>query len=358
MAALSEFKVEATDTTNPTNKVTVKFVKATADFSNDVKPLEPEFQSESRKKKEGDKRTYGPVAMAIDGNDDTAWGIDAGPGRRNVPRKAVFVPEKPVEFPNGAILDFRLAQNHGGDNSDDNQNHNLGRFRLSVTRDTNAVADPLPAGVREIFKTPRQQRSPSQVATVFSYWRTTVPEFKEANEKIDALWRQWPEGSPTQTLVARADRGPGDDRRPTHMFKRGDWLKPDKEVNAGVPSFLHPLPAGADDSRLTFARWLMDRKSPTTARVFVNRMWQQYFWNRDRGDGRGFRYAIGRAFASATARLAGVRVHGPRLEHQGDAPAHRELGNVPAIVPCHSGAAREGPLQPAAGAWSAIPRRG
>ena len=47
------------------------------------------------------KRVTGPVEFAIDGKDETAWGIDAGPGRRNVPRKAVFVPEKPVELAGG-----------------------------------------------------------------------------------------------------------------------------------------------------------------------------------------------------------------------------------------------------------------
>ena len=215
--------------------------------------------------------------MAIDGNGDTAWGIDAGPGRRNQPRKAVFVTEKPLQFTNGVVLNFNLQQNHGGDNSDDNENHNLGRFRISVTSATNAVADPIPAGVREIFKIPRQQRKPAQVATIFSYWRTTVPEFKEVNEKIETLWQQWPEGAPTLTLIVRKDRGPGDEKRTTHMFKRGDWLKPAKEVSAGVPAFLHPLPANADASRLTLAKWLVDRKSPTTARVFVNRLWQEYF---------------------------------------------------------------------------------
>ena len=81
-----------------------------------------------------------------------------------------------VAFTNGVILTFSLVQNHGGWNSDDNQNHNLGRFRLSVTSATNAVADPVPAAVRDIFKIPRDQRSPAQIAAVFSYWRTTVPE--------------------------------------------------------------------------------------------------------------------------------------------------------------------------------------
>lgn len=277
MSALSEFKVEAADLKNPTNKVTVKFVKATADFANAEKRLEPEFQSENRKRNGGDKRVYGPVSMAIDGNGETAWGIDAGPGRRNQARKAVFLPDKPLQFANGMVLDFYLQQNHGGDNSDDNQNHNLGRFRLSVSAATNAAADPLPAGVREIFRIAREQRSPAQTAAVFSFWRTTVPEFKETNQKIEKLWQEWPEGAQTLTLQTRREIGPGDEKRQTRMFKRGDWLQPGKSVSAGVPAFLHALPANADDSRMTLARWLVDRRSPTTARVLVNRVWQAYF---------------------------------------------------------------------------------
>ena len=77
--------------------------------------------------------------------------------------------------------------------------------------------------------------------------------------------------------MARKDRGAGDKKRETDIFTRGDWLKPGKEVKAGVPAFLHQLPKGADSSRLTFAKWLVDRKSPTTARVFVNRIWQSFF---------------------------------------------------------------------------------
>src|SRR5262249_43951859 len=60
--------------------------------------------------------------------------------------------------------------------------------------------------------------------------------------------------------------------------KRGDFLKPGKQVTAGVPAFLHPLAdANAPGNRLTLAKWLVDRRSPTTARVFVNRIWQAYF---------------------------------------------------------------------------------
>lgn len=277
MAALSEFKVTARDLANPTNVVEVKFVRATADFENAEKPLEAEFQSESRKARGGDKRTYGPVAHAIDGNADTAWGIDAGPGRRNVARKAVFIPERPLVSEAGFVLTFGLQQNHGGDNSDDNQNHNLGRWRISVTSATNAVADPVPAAVREILAVAPEQRSVRQVRAVFSYWRTTVPEFGEVNERIEALWARWPEGSPTLVLAARDGREAGSEPRVTRVLRRGDWLKPGDEVSAGVPAMLHPIESRAGGSRLAFARWLVDRRSPTTARTLVNRVWQHYF---------------------------------------------------------------------------------
>ena len=273
MAALSEFKVTATDPENPTNKVSVKFIQATADFANEGKSLEAEFDDRSDK-----KRTYGPVSHAIDGKKETAWGIDAGPGRRNQSRKAVFVAEKPVSFPKGAILEFELHQEHGGWNSDDLQTHNLGRFRLSVSSATNAVADPLPAVVREIvMKTPAEGRSPAQTGAVFSYWRTTQTNFAEANTRIEALRKQWPEGAPALVFAARQGQGPGESRMTTRLLRRGDWLKPDREVTHGTPAFLHSLPAGADDSRLTLARWLVNPRSPTTARVAVNRLWQQYF---------------------------------------------------------------------------------
>ncbi len=265
--ALTEFKVEAADASNPTKSIAVKMVRATADYSNPERELESHFYDKSDK-----KRVYGPIEFGIDGKNDTAWGINAGPGRRNVARKAVFVPEKPVEFSQGAILTFHLVQSHGGWNSDDHMNNNLGRFRISASEATNAVADSLPAIVRDLLtRVPRAQRTPSQTAAIFSYWRKQVPDFNSANQRIEALWEQWPSGSTALTLKPR------EMPRRTSILKRGDWLKPTRAVTAGTPDFLHPLPEGSDGSRLTFARWLVDRRSPTTARVMMNRLWQQYF---------------------------------------------------------------------------------
>jgi hypothetical protein len=263
---LSELEVETADVKSPQQKRRVKFVKATADYANEDRDLEPEYDDRRAR-----KRITGRVEFAIDGRRDTAWGIDAGPGRRNTDRKAVFVADKNVAFPGGTLLTIRVVSQHGGWNNNDHQQSNLGRFRLSVTAAKDPVADPLPRTVREILAVPAAGRSPAQEAAVFSYWRTTVPEFKQANDRIEALYRQWPEGTTALTLKAR-DQG-----RPTAMLKRGDWLMPGKPVQAGVPAFLHPLPEGCEPTRLTLARWLVDRRSPTTARALVNRIWQAYF---------------------------------------------------------------------------------
>jgi hypothetical protein len=264
--ALTEFTVDVESAKEPGKRQRVKIAKAFADYGNPERELEKNYDDKS-----GKKRVTGPVAFAIDAKDDTAWGIDAGPGRRNAPRVAVFVPEKPVELPDGGTLHFNLKQSHGGWNSDDHMNNNLGRFRLSVASGEIANADPLPPRVAEILAIPAEKRTPAQVDALFSHWRTTVPDFEKANARIETEWKQWPEGS--TSLVAQKR----DEPRDTFLLKRGNFLRPTEKVSAGVPAFLHQLPPGSDASRLTLAKWLADKKSPTTARAVVNRVWQTYF---------------------------------------------------------------------------------
>jgi hypothetical protein len=264
--ALTEFEVEARLAGSEDKPVPVKIDSASADFNGPEEPLNAIYSDKTDR-----RRVTGPVEFAIDGKDETAWGTDAGPGRRNQPRKAVFRAEKPVTYAGAAELTFYLSQRHGGWNSDDNQNHNLGRMRLAITSAPDAVADPLPQAVRDIMSIPVEKRTVGQVNAVFSYWRTTVPEWKEANDRIEMLWRGHPEGSSQLILSERSDV------RPTHMLARGDFLKPGKQVEPGTPAFLHPFPKDAPRTRLGFAQWLGDRGSPTTARTLVNRVWQNYF---------------------------------------------------------------------------------
>jgi hypothetical protein len=264
-AALSEFRLEAEPLDGSGKMAEVKLAGATADVNPPERDLEAIYSDKSDK-----KRVTGPIAFALDRNDLTAWTTDIGPGRSNVPRKAVFSLEQPLTHAGGVRLKLRLTQNHGGWNSDDNQNYNLGRFRFAVTSAEGAQADPLPAAVRNAFAKPAAERSPREVAAIFGYWRTTVADWQEANDKIEALWQQHPPGTSQFALAAR------EMPRQSFVLARGDFLKPTTPVAKGTPRILHSLDA-KNPTRLDLARWMVDERSPTTARAIVNRVWQTYF---------------------------------------------------------------------------------
>ncbi len=268
-AALTEFEVQVAPASEPEAWKKVAIAGATADVNPPITWLDPFLFPD----KEGKRRVLGDIGFAIDGFEMSAWNIDAGPGRRNVPRKAVFQLAQPIVAPEPLLLKFDLSMQHGGWNSDDNQSLNLGRYRLSYTSAEGAEADPLPAKVREIIASaPSERRSAEQEAAVFSHWRTTVAEWQDENRRIEELWQRHPHGS-TQLVLSERDR-----QRSTSMLQRGDFLRPTEEVTAGVPGFLHALPAqGSRPARMAFAEWLVDRNSPTTARAIVNRIWQGHF---------------------------------------------------------------------------------
>lgn len=70
---------------------------------------------------------------------------------------------------------------------------------------------------------------------------------------------------------------PSEKRRTTHLFERGNWLVKGSEVQADVPEVLGELPADLPANRLSMARWLISPENPLTARVAVNRFWEQLF---------------------------------------------------------------------------------
>lgn len=68
-----------------------------------------------------------------------------------------------------------------------------------------------------------------------------------------------------------------DSIRKTFVLNRGAYDAPGEEVEPGTPESILPFSPGFPKNRLGLAQWVFDARNPLTARVFVNRMWQEFF---------------------------------------------------------------------------------
>lgn len=71
--------------------------------------------------------------------------------------------------------------------------------------------------------------------------------------------------------------GSGDLARPTHIFERGNWMVKGKAVQPDVPKSFPAMDPKLPRNRLGLAQWMTSRAHPLTARVAVNRFWEQLF---------------------------------------------------------------------------------
>jgi hypothetical protein len=67
------------------------------------------------------------------------------------------------------------------------------------------------------------------------------------------------------------------EKRESFVMERGQYDKPKDKVTRGTPAIFPPLPTQAEYTRLDLAKWLVSPQHPLTARVQVNRLWQQFF---------------------------------------------------------------------------------
>lgn len=105
---------------------------------------------------------------------------------------------------------------------------------------------------------------------------TSATTLGEMDNKIQAILNTKPETTP---ILVEAK---GDLARETHIFERGNWLVKGKLVQPDVPKSLPALPTDTNGkpvprNRLGLAKWMVNRDHPLTARVAVNRFWEQLF---------------------------------------------------------------------------------
>ena len=137
---------------------------------------------------------------------------------------------------------------------------------------TPAIKKSLSSFLTKILAVPKNKRSFAQTQSLFAASVGGVGTFRELNDRhkeIDTLLNQG-----VTTLVMKELPKP----RKTTVFIKGDFTRPADEVTPGTPGVLHPFKSTPHQpNRLDLAKWIVSPENPLTARVIVNRIWQQYF---------------------------------------------------------------------------------
>ena len=200
--------------------------------------------------------------------DRTGWSVMREPTDFGLGRQVVFSLQKPLETVGSNRFRVRLRQDS------ELEGHLLGRFRLSVSRDSKAdAAVSIPDEIARILQTRPRKRQPSERKLLSDFYLTQAPSLRPARERRDFLHQSWIELKNPGTMVMEEL----DENRQTFVHQGGSFRSPGKSVKPGVPTIFQGLPENAFRNRLGLARWLVSRENPLTARVMVNRIWMEHF---------------------------------------------------------------------------------
>lgn len=136
-------------------------------------------------------------------------------------------------------------------------------FNTSADKDDNADS-PL---LREVSSV--QKRQAAKLLPI-------VKQFKDtSSENYHSIKRQLELASqPSNTPVMKEMQ---DSTRRSFIFVRGNWMVHGDEVFPNTPGILKTLPKDYPQNRMGLAKWIASRENPLTARVIVNRFWEQLF---------------------------------------------------------------------------------
>ena len=138
----------------------------------------------------------------------------------------------------------------------------------------------LPKEVADALKAPADKRTDAHKEVLREYYlgniyapaRTTFEPLVKARNEVRKQ-RDELDNSLPATMISQEMEKP----RGAFILKRGQYDQRGDPVQPGVPGVLPPLAASATTNRLDLARWLVSPDHPLTARVTVNRFWQQFF---------------------------------------------------------------------------------
>ncbi len=116
-----------------------------------------------------------------------------------------------------------------------------------------------------------------QKEMVFEYYLTSRNDgFKKSSNSLAKL-----EGEQTtiknRSPMTHIQEEKMDSKPMANILIRGAYDKPGAQVEAEIPAALGKLPSDAPRNRLGLAKWIVGETNTLTARVTVNRMWQEIF---------------------------------------------------------------------------------
>ncbi len=149
------------------------------------------------------------------------------------------------------------------------------RYSEITTWEKEMTADfrkKLAAEVKKSLDKPEAERKLADNVALFTVIVNPSDEIRIMADRYKELENQLNQG--TTTMVMKELDKP----RKTNVFIKGDFTRPAEEVTPGTPQVLHAFqPSQPTPNRLDLAKWIVDPANPLTARVIVNRVWQQYF---------------------------------------------------------------------------------
>ncbi len=228
---------------------------------------------------------------SVIGDDATdGWAVHPKVGQDHF---AIFALRRPITVSDGPVR-LRLELDHRV-----HDDHNIGRFRLSVSSAAVSSTQKVPdADLVATLDTPAAKRTGEQVLGLIRFFGYREPELDKLVMAVDAHAKTKPLEKDLPRARVVTEFHPA---RETRIHHRGDFLDKGHVVLRATPADLPELkPRGEVADRLDLARWLVSRDNPLTARVTVNRVWQQFF---------------GRGIVSTDADFGS----------QGEAPSHPEL---------------------------------
>ena len=111
---------------------------------------------------------------------------------------------------------------------------------------------------------------------LLEYYRGTAdPVARRLSHELNALRRE--QGRLINPIPEAMVMKELPQHRPCFVHPRGNPKQRGEPVEPSTPQSILPFPKDAPRDRLGFARWLVSREHPLTARVEVNRLWQLIF---------------------------------------------------------------------------------